>query len=48
MPTSKEHRQRAKECLKLAATATDYYVKIALEELAQEFNEAAKSIERSL
>ena len=46
MPSSKEYRQRAEECLKLASSATDHYVKVALAELAQEFKETAEDLER--
>jgi hypothetical protein len=45
MPTLKEHRQRAKECLELANTSPDLYVKMALVELAKDFSEAADRLE---
>jgi hypothetical protein len=42
MPTSKEYRQHAEECLELAKQAEEFYVKTALVELADEFKEQAK------
>jgi len=42
-----DYRRRARECLELANTATDVYVKVALTELAQEFDQAAAQVERS-
>jgi hypothetical protein len=44
MPTSKEYRQQADQCLELANKAEDFYVKSALIELAEEFKEHAKKI----
>ncbi len=46
MPTSKEYRMRADECSKLANDSHDYYVQVALTELADEFNRAADDLER--
>jgi hypothetical protein len=37
MPTSKEYRQHAEDCLKLANTATDHFAKVGLEDLNHEF-----------
>jgi len=37
VPTSKEYRQFAKECMELAKQAEEFYVKTALVELAEEF-----------
>jgi hypothetical protein len=45
MPTSKEYRQHAEECLELAKVAEEFYVKTALIELADEFKAQAKKIE---
>jgi hypothetical protein len=45
MPTSKEYRQYAKECLELATHAEEFYVKITLVELAVEFKAQAEKIE---
>jgi hypothetical protein len=42
MPTSKEYRQHAEECLELAKQAEEFYVKTALVELADEFKEQAE------
>jgi hypothetical protein len=46
MPTSKEYRQRAEECLELAKQAEEFYVRTALIELADAFKEQAERIER--
>jgi hypothetical protein len=49
MPTSKECRQHAEECLRLANETTQIYARQALLELAAEFREVAKQLEtRSL
>jgi hypothetical protein len=45
MPTAKEYRQRAEECLELANSARELYVRIALAELAQEFSASADDLE---
>ncbi len=45
MPTPKEHRQHAKECLELANVSTYVYVKTALTELAQELSKTADRVE---
>jgi hypothetical protein len=45
MPTSKEFRQYAKECLELAEHAEEFYVRITLVELADEFKTQAEKIE---
>ena len=47
MPTPKEHRQHAVECLELAKTAKEFYVKSALIELAAEFTKLAEQLEGS-
>jgi hypothetical protein len=44
MPTSKEYRQQAEQCLQLARTTSDFYARAALTELAAEF---AKMAERA-
>jgi hypothetical protein len=46
MPTSKECRQHAEECLNLAKEATQIYARQALLELAAEFRQVAKELER--
>ena len=46
MPTSKECRQHAEECLKLAKETTQIYARQALLELAAEFREVAEELER--
>jgi hypothetical protein len=45
MPTSKEYRQHAEECLELAKETEEFYVKTALIELADEFKAHAEKIE---
>jgi hypothetical protein len=45
MPTSKECRQHAEECLRLANETTQIYARQALLELAAEFREIAKQLE---
>ena len=45
MPTSKEYRHHAEECLELAKQAEEFYVRASLIELADEFKELAKKIE---
>ena len=48
MPTSKEYRQRAHECLELThEEANEWYVKTALLQLAAEFQKRAERLERS-
>jgi hypothetical protein len=46
MPTPKECRQHAEECLKLAKETTQVYARQALLELATEFREIAEELER--
>ena len=46
MSSPKEYRQRAEECLQLANEATDIYVRVALSELATEFQTTADAMER--
>jgi hypothetical protein len=46
MPTPKECRQHAEECLKLANETTQVYARSALLELAAEFREVAAELER--
>jgi len=46
MPTAKEYRQHAQDCLELAKTATDLFSKQSMTELAEEFNNAADEWER--
>jgi hypothetical protein len=42
MPTSKECRLHAEECLQLAKQAEEFYVKTALIELAEDFKQQAE------
>jgi hypothetical protein len=42
---SKELRRRAVECLEMARTSSDLFVKVALGELAEEFDAAATEAE---
>jgi hypothetical protein len=46
MPTPKELRVQAKDCLELANRANDYYVKVALKDLAQKLHHDARQAER--
>jgi hypothetical protein len=45
MPTSREYRYRAEECLKLATETQETYAKMALLELAAEFRAKAQQLE---
>jgi hypothetical protein len=45
VPTPKEYRHQAGECLALAGEATELYAKAALLELAAEFREKAEGLE---
>jgi hypothetical protein len=45
MPTAKEYRQQAKECLDLAKEAEEFYARQTMVELAEEFNAAAELLE---
>jgi hypothetical protein len=45
MPTPKELRLQAKECLELADKANEYYVRTALKELAQKLQREARRAE---
>jgi HEPN domain-containing protein len=44
MPTAKECRQHAEECLQLAKQAEEFYVRAALIELAAEFKKQAEKL----
>jgi hypothetical protein len=46
MPTAKEYRRQAQDCLELAKEAKEVYAVRALTELADEFNKAADEVER--
>ena len=46
MPTSKEYRQRADECVELMCEANEWYVNTALLELAEAFRIRAEKLER--
>jgi hypothetical protein len=45
MVSRKEYQQRAEECLVLANEATEVYVKVALSELATDFQKIADGVE---
>jgi hypothetical protein len=45
--TSRQYRQRAKECLILAESSTEVFVRVALTELAREFEMAADAAEQA-
>ena len=45
MASPKEYQQRAEECRQLANEATEVYVKVALTELATEFQKMADDLE---
>jgi hypothetical protein len=45
MPTPKEYRLRAHECLELMKEPSEWYVRAALLELAAEFRKRAEKIE---
>jgi hypothetical protein len=47
MPTPKEYRSRARECLELTDEANQWYVKAALLQLAAEFQRRAEKLEHS-
>jgi hypothetical protein len=46
MPTAKELRLQAKDCLELADKVHEYYAKAALTEIARELTRAAHQTER--
>jgi hypothetical protein len=46
MPTPKEFRKNADDCLRLAREADEIYAKMALIELASEFRLLAEHLER--
>jgi hypothetical protein len=46
MPTAKEFRLQAKECLELSDATSEFYARTALIELARELNRAAHQAER--
>jgi hypothetical protein len=46
MPTSKEYRQRADQCVELMSEANEWYVNVALLELAEVFRIRAEKLER--
>ena len=46
MPTTKELRLQAQECLELAKATNQFYVRTALTELAQKLNREARQAER--
>jgi hypothetical protein len=45
MPTSREYRHRAEECLKLATETQEIYARMALFELAAEFRARAQQLD---
>ena len=46
MPTSQEYRQQADACLELVDQAQQWYVRMALLELAAEFKKRADDLEQ--
>ena len=46
MPTAQEYRYQAEECLELAREAKELYVQTALVELAREFIDKARELEK--
>jgi hypothetical protein len=46
MPTAREYREQAKECMALANTASEFYVRTALTELARKLSRDARQAER--
>jgi hypothetical protein len=42
MPTPREYRQQAEDCMKLASEAEELYVRTALIEMAADFTELAE------
>ena len=47
MPTPKEYRERAQECVELTNEPNEWYVKTALLQLAAEFRRRAEKLERT-
>jgi hypothetical protein len=47
MPTSKQYRYQAQECLELAEQTSQVYAKTALLELAADFCKMGRDLERS-
>jgi hypothetical protein len=47
MPTPKEFRKNADDCLKLARETTEIYARMALIEMATEFRVIAEHLERA-
>ena len=47
MPTPREYRLRAHECLELTNEANEWYVKTALLQLAAEFQRRAEKLEQA-
>jgi hypothetical protein len=45
MPTSKEYRQQAADCMNLACEAEELYVKTALTEMAADFEGLAEKLD---
>jgi hypothetical protein len=46
MPTSKEYRQQAKDCMNLASEAEELFVKTALTEMAADFEGLAEKLQQ--
>ena len=46
MPTANEYRAQAKECMALANTSAEFYVRNALTELARKLSRDARQAER--
>jgi hypothetical protein len=45
MPTPREYRQQAEDCMNLASETDILYVKVALTEMAADFTETAEKLE---
>jgi hypothetical protein len=48
MPTPKEYRQQARECLERARASEDAFTIQAMTELAEEFTRAAEQLEHKI
>ena len=46
MPTSKEYRRQAEDCMNLASEAEELYVKTALTEMAADFEGLAEKLQQ--
>jgi hypothetical protein len=46
MPTSQEYRHQADQCLEIVNDAKEWYVRVALLQLAAEFKKRAENLEQ--